>query len=203
MSRSPSKSTGAVSSVTALCVFLALTVGVFVFLSVSLMVRGKGLSVLRMQRDGLLKELKLLRADQRTGMLAISILSELEGWNRISQVPLRQLEHFFDLPPELSLEHIFIDRSFLYRPLPENLQTPFFTHALAVPGDVSVDLVDSGTGNGKYVFPSFLDRINFDMSSSFKNLPQDEDDEELEPSFNRWRLSASLEKEFVWHPITQ
>ncbi|MEN7972818.1 MAG: hypothetical protein ABFR47_03175, partial [Verrucomicrobiota bacterium] len=104
---------------------------------------------------------------------------------------------------ELELDYFFVERSFLYRPLPENLRRPFLKYALSLAGNASVDLVDSGAGEGKYVFPVFLDRINSELQSPFGMEISEEDNEELPRLFGRWQLTASLDQELAWHAASQ
>jgi len=137
-------------------------------------------------------------ANQKTGMLAVSILNELNGWVRMSSVPSLQLEHFSNLPDELKLNSISVDRPILYRELPKSLQEPFFKYSLALLSDTSVELVDSGAGKGKYVFPAFLDRVNSTLETPFHIELRDEDDPELPRIYDRWQLTQSLKKEWVW-----
>ncbi len=182
--------------------FTLLSLGMTLFLSVSAIAKNKRGANLQAQKVLVQKRYDHAKAEQKTGMLAASILNELEGWARIAPVPVQQLECLSNLPMELELNCFSVDRPFLYRSLPEHLQDPFFKYALVLAGSTTVELVDSGDGKGKHVFPAFLDRINSKFHPPFVVEVPEEDELEAR-SFNRWRLTASMNKELAWRSDSQ
>jgi len=180
--------------------FLLSTV-LLLFLSISLINKKRDLLSLKTEQLVAQQEYEQLYRKQKTGMLATSVLNELAGWKHRSSRPIEHLEYFFNLPDELAIDSLSINCPILYRPLPDDLSSPFFKYALTTPEDITVLLVDSGKGKGKYVFPSFFERLNSKYSSAFKLFIPPENDIDSSRSFDSWQLTASFKKQLLWSPL--
>ncbi len=182
-----------------LILFTLLSLGITLFFSISKTVKTNRLSEFKEKRALTETAYNNATADQKTGMLAVSMLNELEGWARITPAPIQLLEQLSRLPEDLALKSIFLDRSFLYRPLPENMKSRFFKYSLSLAGSAIVELADSGNGQGKYAFPAFFDQTNTDLAFRFIIEVPEIYDEFSPRSPGQWRITSSLHTEKVWH----
>lgn len=135
--------------------------------------------------------------DLKTGQFAQAALKELEGWSQWPSATYL-LEHFTRLPADLKLNHFALDRPFLLRPLPEEQQTAFLKYSLALSGQLSVELADAGTGEGKYCFPRFFDETNTKLAAQFSQDVPLAGGDEPDRIFDQWMLNASLDLQHLW-----
>jgi len=183
---------------------LLFSVGATLFFSTYLILKKNRIEALRTKKVLLQKKYEEVRKDQKDGMLALFMASELNGWKSTSPTVLNQIKAFATMPADLKLDFYSSDASILYRMLPEEDQNEFFKYAFLLMRTTSAGFVDSGTKKGKYAFPSFLVQINNMLKNPFElepTEPPNEDDETI--PFEGWAISTADEKEWVWKSVAK
>jgi hypothetical protein len=185
-----------------------LLAGIFVVANLLLLysVRSKQLEVLHLNEELLHSQTAFEKAQQlqKTGMLAASMLNELEGWSRVPPLPIQLLEWFSVPPQELTLKSFHLKRPHLLRPLPEDTHQTSFKESLAVKGYAMVELEDSGEGKGKYELPRFFDETNAKFKPRFTiETPPEKaaaatEGISLRTTRSQWLLKTSFDLERIW-----
>jgi hypothetical protein len=179
---------------------LLFSVGSTLFFSTYFVLKRSRLKTLHAKKILIKKKYKQAQQNQKNGMLAVFMASELKGWKTSAITIFNHLDSFSKLPSDLKLSSYVAESSFAYRMLPKENQTEFFKHAFMLTQTASAALVDSGTKKGKYAFPKFLDQMNLKLKTPFETDSQEVQEEESIP-FEGWFISIEEKKEWAWKSV--
>lgn len=115
-------------------------------------------------------EVKLARLeeDRKTGMMAVSVLSELEGWGKFEPHAEMLLKSFCLLPEGVRLSQFMFEQPICTYGLPAELQAHSLYYSLGMPRQVKAVFNDIGDGFSTVERQVFVEDINRNVGGSYR-----------------------------------
>lgn len=135
-------------------------------------------------------------ADQKTGCMAVSILSELSGWQSIPPEAQKMMQFINVLPRGVTLNQMTMDQALMSYPLPAEMQYSFVQKSLLLSRNSLIWFDNEQIENSAYMQKTLLSQLNEGTPESFYLLTIHEEDA-VDPS--AWAMLADAHEIRVWN----